>query len=158
MELVARFWATVTYVMSLLTFSSVGPGDISQRPLQNFPGFPAVESGPKYPDFGPPGGDPRVDFVCEYPEMKGWQSCSTPENRECWLRHPDGREYNITTNYENEAPKGIDRYYSLDVANMDINLDGLNTHASLFNKTYPGPWIQACWGDVRDTPTARSVD
>lgn len=80
--------------------------------------------------------------------MPGWYECSTPENRECWLRHPDGREYNIHTDYENDAPIGVDRNYTLVVNDGWVNADGLNfTVAKLFNNTFPGPWIQACWGD-----------
>ena len=81
--------------------------------------------------------------------MPGWYECSTPENRGCWLRHPDGREYNILTDYENDAPIGVDRNYTLVVNDGWVNADGLNfTAAKLFNNTFPGPWIQACWGDV----------
>ena len=82
--------------------------------------------------------------------MRGWYNCSTPEDGECWLRHPDGREYNIHTDYENDAPIGIDRYYTLEVSNASINADGIAfEEAKVFDNSYPGPWIQACWGDVR---------
>ncbi|KXJ91823.1 multicopper oxidase-domain-containing protein [Microdochium bolleyi] len=104
MELVARFWATVT-----------------------------------------PPGDQK--FKCHYPKMEGWTDCSTPENRSCWLRHSNGSEFNIWTDYERYAPIGVDRNYTLDIARGTINTDGMETHASLFNDTYPGPWIEACWGD-----------
>lgn len=30
-----------------------------------------------------------------------------------------------------------------------INADGYNkTEGKVFNNTYPGPWIEACWGDI----------
>ncbi|KAG6356518.1 hypothetical protein INS49_015906 [Diaporthe citri] len=81
--------------------------------------------------------------------MRGWRPCSTPSNRECWLRHPDGREFNIMTDYEHEAPIGVHRNYTLLVNDGWINADGRNfTEAKIFNNTYPGPWIQACWGDT----------
>ncbi|KAH7026696.1 multicopper oxidase-domain-containing protein, partial [Microdochium trichocladiopsis] len=101
-----------------------------------------------HPKFRPPGGHPGAKFTCDYRNMKDWYPCSTPMNRGCWLRHPNGSEFNIHTDYENQAPIGIDRYYTLDVHDSWLNPDGLNsTQSKLFNNTYPGPWIQACWGD-----------
>lgn len=39
--------------------------------------------------------------------------------------------------------------YYLEVEDKPLNADGINNpHAKLFNGTYPGPWIQACWGDL----------
>ena len=102
------------------------------------------------PIFYPPGGKPDSNFQCNYSRMgEGWRFCSIPENRECWLRHTDGREFNIHTDYEKYAPVGIDRYYTLVVNDSWFAADGLNSSAAkLFNDTYPGPWIEACWGDV----------
>lgn len=78
-----------------------------------------------------------------------WSECLTPENWGCWLRHNDGREFNISTDYEKVAPIGVDRFYLLTVDDGWVNTDGMNsTAAKLSNNTYPGPWIQACWGDV----------
>src|ERR1700733_2349497 len=83
----------------------------------------------------------------------GWSNCSTPFNRGCLLRNDEtGEEFNIGTDYEdtNQTPIGIHRTYYLNVTDGWYNADGLNfTQAKLFNGTYPGPWIQACWGDVR---------
>jgi FtsP/CotA-like multicopper oxidase with cupredoxin domain len=32
---------------------------------------------------------------------------------------------------------------------MQLNADGVvNPNGKVFNQTYPGPWIQACWGDL----------
>jgi len=32
---------------------------------------------------------------------------------------------------------------------LNISADGVvNPYGKVFNKTYPGPWIQACWGDM----------
>ena len=81
--------------------------------------------------------------------MPDWYQCSDPENRECWLRHSKGSEYNIHTNYEIYAPKGILREYNFVLNDGWINADGRNfTYAKLFNDSFPGPWVQACWGDV----------
>jgi Multicopper oxidase len=102
------------------------------------------------PIFLPPNGPERGSkFKCEYPEMKGWTECSSPGNRSCWLRGPSGEEFNIFTNYEIEAPIGRVRKYKLDVASMSLSPDGfINTEGKVFNQSYPGPWIQACWGDT----------
>jgi hypothetical protein len=100
--------------------------------------------------FRPPAADPSDhDFVCDYRAMEGWFPCSIPENRECWLRNKDGHEFNIHTNYEKLAPVGITRNYTLNITEGSINADGQPfTDAKLFNKQYPGPWLEACWGDV----------
>ncbi|KAI8297329.1 hypothetical protein K4K59_003506 [Colletotrichum sp. SAR11_240] len=38
--------------------------------------------------------------------------------------------------------------YYLEVDEMSIDGDGvINPEGKVFNQTYPGPWIQACWGD-----------
>ncbi|KAI9770556.1 MAG: hypothetical protein M1840_003146 [Geoglossum simile] len=109
--------------------------------------------GPRGPIFKPPGGrlrGPGSSFTCNYSAMVGFSSCSTPTNRACWLRNQAGFEYNINTDYEDtsKTPIGIHRTYYLNLADGWINADGMNfTEAKIFNKTYPGPYIQACWGD-----------
>lgn len=104
------------------------------------------------PIFRPPGRrveGPGSDFTCNYTSMKGWRSCSTPTNRSCWLTNDKGGFFDINTDYERLAPTGILRKYTLVIANGSYNADGLDfPEAKLFNDTYPGPWIQACWGDV----------
>ncbi|KAF9869862.1 hypothetical protein CkaCkLH20_12661 [Colletotrichum karsti] len=104
---------------------------------------------PGYPDFSPTGSN--IDhFRCQYPSLKGWQYCGGSEDQSCWLRNPDtGEKFTIDTNYETQMPVGIDRYITLDVSDGWINADGLNfTEAKLFNNTFPGPLIEACWGDT----------
>lgn len=101
------------------------------------------------PVFTPPGSN--IDkFVCDYSQMKGFKPCGTAEDRSCWLRNSDtGEEYNITTDYEDKMPQGITRVYYLNVTDSYINANGLNfTEAKLFNNTWPGPLIEACWGDT----------
>ncbi|KXH25563.1 Lcc2 [Colletotrichum nymphaeae SA-01] len=101
------------------------------------------------PIFTPPGSN--IDkFVCDYSQMKGFKPCGTAEDRSCWLRNSDtGEEYNITTDYEDKMPQGITRVYYLNVTDGYINANGLNfTEAKLFNNTWPGPLIEACWGDT----------
>jgi hypothetical protein len=159
MHFVEGFWASVTYMVRILTFSPLeGHGSDLQVPIVGMPEVPAVL--PKGPRFKPPGGRPAgpgSEFICEYPKMVGFKSCSTPDDRSCWLKNDQtGQRYDINTNYElpddDHTPIGIHRTYYLNVTDNWLNTDGMNfTEAKLFNSTYPGPWIQACWGDVRTT-------
>lgn len=156
MHLVDSFWTSITYVVSFLTLSPVqGPSGEEQALLLTSSDALHHEN-LQGPIFKPPGGrltGPGSDFTCDYTRMSGWSNCSTPFNRGCWLRNDEtGEEFNISTNYEdtNQTPIGIHRTYYLDITDGWYNADGLNfTQAKLFNGTYPGPWIQACWGDVR---------
>jgi hypothetical protein len=152
MQLFARFWTAVTYVANWLTLSSFDAPGPGQYPILGIPDLGLNVARPHYPIFKPPGGRPQgpgSNFTCDYSNMPGWYECSTPENRECWLRNPDGREYNIHTDYESDGPIGVDRNYTLVVSDDRINADGQYfEYAKLFNNTFPGPWIQACWGDV----------
>ena len=150
MQLIERFVTAITYVVSILTFSSVNsPGLQHQNPL--VPSHGGRYNAPRGPIFRPPGGYRDSDFQCDYSNMPGFTSCSTAENRSCWLRNSKtGSEYNINTNYEdtNLTPVGVHRTYYLNITDTAVNADGLNfPYGKLFNSTYPGPWIQACWGD-----------
>lgn len=82
--------------------------------------------------------------------MPEWEFCSTPTDRRCWLRRKsDGKQYDINTNYEEDMPIGITRDFNITLQNGSHNADGMNFDAAkLFNNDYPGPWIQACWGDT----------
>jgi hypothetical protein len=156
MHLIDSLWTSIIYVVSFLTLSPVkGPGGEEQAPLLTSPD--ALHQGNRGgPIFKPPGGrltGPGSNFTCDYSKMVGWSKCTTPYNRGCWLRNKKtGIEYNISTDYEdtNQTPIGITRSYVLDITDHWINADGLNfTEGKIFNGMYPGPWIQACWGDVR---------
>lgn len=150
MTLIGRFWHALA---TWLTMSPLGSPP-AQHPL----GVPIthspdvdVEALPGAPGrFHPPAGNPKnPGFTCDYSAMKGWYPCSTPEDRGCWLRHRDGREFNLHTNYENFAPVGITRHYTLNITDTSFNADGQPfDEAKLFNNQYPGPWLEACWGDV----------
>lgn len=157
MHLIDSFWTSLTFVVGFFTFSPVQwPGSEEQAPL--FTSSDAFRQGTlSGPVFKPPSGrlsGPGSDFVCDYSRMEGWSECSTPDNRGCWLRNNQtGAEYNISTDYENPnlTPNGTTRHYVLNIGDDWINADGLNfTQGKVFNGTYPGPWIQACWGDVCD--------
>ncbi|EGD93868.1 multicopper oxidase [Trichophyton tonsurans CBS 112818] len=107
------------------------------------------------PSFSPP---PNVDsnsrvIECKYPSMKGWAADNSSKTG--WLKWvgngptPSPGAFNTTTDYENIFPEGVTRKYNLVVDEGTVNLDGVTAnHAMLFNGQYPGPWIQACWGDI----------
>ncbi|KAF2729978.1 hypothetical protein EJ04DRAFT_501328 [Polyplosphaeria fusca] len=145
-----RLTVTITYVLSY--FSTTPFNGNGQTPLLPIPAPSSLQEVAGYPIFHPPGHRPvDTEFKCEYPSLVGWSSCSTPENRRCWLKNDKtGEEYNITTNYEdiNQTPFGTHRNYTIDITDESINADGMMfDQAKLFNKRYPGPWIEACWGD-----------
>lgn len=148
MTLVSRVWHAVVDLTVWLTATNY-----SFSPAQRILGTPVSHvphASYDHPHFRPPAGDPEDHtFVCDYPQMEGWSDCSTPDNRGCWLRHENGTEYNISTNYEVKFPTGITRSYTLNVTDMTIHADGIPfKEGKVFNATYPGPWIEACWGDV----------
>ncbi|KAI4091883.1 MAG: hypothetical protein LQ344_003840 [Seirophora lacunosa] len=66
---------------------------------------------------------------------------------------PGGQQFDISTDYETKVPTGITRkvrffLYTLVADEMNITADGvLMPYGKVFNQQYPGPWIQACWGD-----------
>lgn len=98
---------------------------------------------PKNPQDGVGGG-----LNCHY-EMEGWEPCYSPRNRSCWLQKGD-KFIDINTDYEDpaEVPVGRVRRYHLEVSEQPISPDGTTMeHGKVFNRRYPGPWIEACWGD-----------
>lgn len=155
MHLPDGFWTSITYVVSFFSpHPFYGSSSQEQAPfLGPLDGSHQVKL--QGPIFKPPGGSltgPDSNFTCDYSNMVGWTNCSTSEDRKCWLRNDETQEeFNITTDYETLVPIGIERYYELNVTDgLSVNADGLGFDAAkLFDGQYPGPWIQACWGDVR---------
>ena len=143
MKLVERWLAGIFHTLNLLTFSPSGGEHVIQQPL----GYQSLADYGSGPIFHPP--NSGAGFQCNYSVgQPRWKECSTPQNRGCWLRGPKGDEFNITTDYENFAPVGIVRTYELEVSEEELDPDGFRfIHGKVFNKQYPGPWIQACWGD-----------
>lgn len=185
MQLVERFWATVTIVVNWLTLASFDGPSVPQVAInvdtdinytaesihvQNLYNIdPALEyeissngKGPKFrPPTGRPIGLPGSDLKCEYPSLgRDWIPCSNSSDRGCWLQNTKtGEEYNINTDYEKITPPGVVRNYRLVLSNKTINSDGIPfpygkvfshnfPEGEDFDGTFPGPWIQACWGDV----------
>ena len=102
--------------------------------------------------------------------MVGFKECSNSTNRGCWLTN-GVFHWDINTNYDEadegtgiiRAPTGITRYYELTVRNDTIMADGLNfTDGKMFDDgtgpQYPGPWIQACWGDFINVKINNAMD
>lgn len=157
MRLLDNIRSSFTFVVSVLMFGNVEElGIEDQVPLLPSSSNSINHGSTPGPIFKPPTGrltGPGSDFRCNYTDMKGWEPCTTADDRGCWLRNPStGQEWNIYTNYENVTSdyiRGINRTYVLNITDHAINADGLNfTEAKVFNEMYPGPWIQGCWGDV----------
>ncbi|KAK1756383.1 multicopper oxidase-domain-containing protein [Echria macrotheca] len=93
--------------------------------------------------------DPRS---CRYPalEAQGYRLCND-KSKSCWLKKPYGYgpEYTVKTDYENLAPTGVVREYWVTVdPTPNLSPDGQKKiNGVAFNGTYPGPTIEACWGD-----------
>uniref|UniRef100_A0A0C4DHY1 Lcc2 n=1 Tax=Fusarium oxysporum (strain Fo5176) TaxID=660025 RepID=A0A0C4DHY1_FUSOF len=148
-------WITDACKAVVLSFVAVFhyPSVSDEGPHQDVMTFTHGHSTPKidYPYFDSPSGpdqDGKV-FTCNYTDLKGWKPCTTADDRSCWLKGPYGQNFTINTDYENFWPIGITREYHLNVTDQSINGDGVdNPFGKVFNGKYPGPWIQACWGDL----------
>jgi len=160
MELWGRFWVLATRLLGFTTLSSFDGSYHSQTPIGL--AEPAEHLEPLLlppltadPDlvFRPPGRRHDrgygSDFKCDYRAMTGWEPCSTPQDRSCWLvNKKTGERFDINTDYETKSPTGVTREYWLDLTKSDITADGYTFKgATVFNGSFPGPWIQACWGD-----------
>lgn len=92
--------------------------------------------------------DGRQAITCSYPKLRNHVPCSTPRDRGCWLKGP-GMNYNIDTDYEKFYPEGTTRKYYLEITEQTIAPDGaVMKGGQVFNNSYPGPWLEGCWGDV----------
>lgn len=142
----------MVYMFDFLTGSPRSLYSSKYAPGLQIPVQPVKPQATKYPIFDPPDDLEDLPFRCEYPdypEEDGWVSCNTATNRQCWLKNTKtGQQFDITTNYEKNGPKGIVRNYYLELANFTRNPDGFgDIYVQLFNNSFPGPRLQACWGD-----------
>jgi hypothetical protein len=142
-------WACLLQFFNFVTFSTFDTHGTGQAPL--LPDLPQSKHH-NHPIFEPPNAPEHRRFICRYPELTEYEFCSEHDDRGCWLRPKKKRsglmEYNIHTDYEKHYPKGITRRYQLNASNMTLYPDGCkNSQCKVFNKQYPGPWIEACWGD-----------
>ena len=153
MRFIEKFWTTIAYVLNWLTLTPDNGSGVPQHPifgessLNTDDGIhnAALASGPV---FTPPSAPPGSGFTCDYSSMVGWKACTSSSNRGCWLQNADGRTYDINTDYEVNGPVGITRNYTLVLTDAAINADGMIfLEAKIFNNSFPGPWLQLCWGD-----------
>ncbi|KAI9699786.1 MAG: hypothetical protein M1836_002821 [Candelina mexicana] len=147
MKLFRDCWIAILRVYDVITFSS----NADRFGLQLQPEAVSVYDAGKLPIFYPPTRpeDKDSSIQCDYSAMGAkWAPCSRSDKRECWLKGPDGDEYNISTEYEKAWPVGKLRRYYLVAETQSLDADGVvNKWGKVFNGSYPGPWIQACWGD-----------
>ena len=154
MFLIEHLWRAVTTVCAIVSLSPVQDGIDTQIPMSiSSQVLPTVTNSQKDDNpliFPPPGASGNGTFKCNYSAMVDWERCSTHTNRGCWLKHKkNGKKYDIHTNYEEDAPRGTLRQYKIDLSSRTYDADGMPFSAGkLFNKTYPGPWLEACWGDT----------
>lgn len=172
MRFLDSWWTALVHLCDIATLSTWGDRHAHQAAIQVNPAAGSVANRPVFRphisplnkiDLGeeatappivlppyPPNDKPENTIKCEYPAMdKEWKACNNDKNRRCWLKGPNGEEFNITTDYETRTPIGITRKYVLDVAQKALAPDGVPmAHGKVFNESYPGPWIQACWGDT----------
>ncbi|RDH35383.1 hypothetical protein BDQ94DRAFT_186230 [Aspergillus welwitschiae] len=98
---------------------------------------------------------PSDNFECEYPGLDRHFDPPSRDDRTIWLKkkpHRRGKDITIHTNYEDYAPRGIDRHVRVSVTNDTSKpkyLDGRDyRQGKYFDFQYPGPLIEACWGDT----------
>lgn len=141
-----RLWSLVTGLLNSLPLFSF-EDYAYQQPIGSIINHDVLEAAREPPLFTPPGSN-LPNFACKYPQMKGWRDCHT-KDQTCWLEEISGPgRFDVTTDYENDGPIGIDRYYTLVVTDGWVNADGVNfTEAKLINGSFPGPLLEACWGD-----------
>jgi hypothetical protein len=153
----------VTYALELTTLSPFGQNGTPQQPLFGNHDVQVSRPSHHHRKFKPPGGrlrGPGSEFICDYSNMgTDWSSCSTPNDRGCWLENrKSGERFDIHTDYENLSPNGTLRQYTLVIEDGSYNADGLNfDEAKLANGSYPGPWLQACWGDTVEVTVINSM-
>lgn len=105
------------------------------------------ESQPAGPTFRP--SNSPTGITCSYPDLQDYVACNSEEDRSCWLKSKfDRPSWDINTDYEAAWPRGITREYYLEISEQALSPDGyVKSLGLLVNGTYPGPVIEACWGD-----------
>ncbi|QGA18836.1 hypothetical protein EYB26_006521 [Talaromyces marneffei] len=74
----------------------------------------------------------------------GPKGCThSPEDRACWKG-----EFSINTDYKYEVPNGKLVEYDFTISEHTIAPDGYLTNVTIINGKFPGPTIEANWGDT----------
>ncbi|KAI9658733.1 MAG: hypothetical protein M1821_002293 [Bathelium mastoideum] len=173
MRFLESWWASLAYILDCTSISPFNDQRTHQTSLVKHYPVQNVGNGPVFYPHGPPSDneilmdsyreDPIIKppyppgdkpalgaaIQCNYSVMGSqWRACNEPRSRGCWLRNDNGDEFNIKTNYESNTPIGVLRKYELNITTKALAPDGVPMeHGKVFNDQYPGPWIQACWGD-----------
>ncbi|PLB47569.1 hypothetical protein P170DRAFT_476255 [Aspergillus steynii IBT 23096] len=138
------------YFTAVINFFGFPPSLAPQQEVLNHDA-PMVHKPAEPLSFIPPGAAESETGIikCEYPDMMKDYDIADKSGE--WLisknptKNPD---FNIYTNYETMWPKGTVRKYTVTIEEKAMTLDGVNfPHAKVINGSWPGPWIQACWGD-----------
>ncbi|KAK3339863.1 multicopper oxidase-domain-containing protein [Lasiosphaeria hispida] len=170
MKLLDQLWALLTYLITIS--SNLLPErdfELSDQVALGIPTHIHIDP-PRGPVFKPPGGHPGDDtFQCDYSAMVGFKDCSA-KNTSCWLTNGDitfdiGTDYEgLNSNGDINMPVGIKRSYTIIAQDGSYFADGLEfSEAKLFRDItkpaaqYPGPWIQACWGDLIEITVLNSL-
>lgn len=143
------FLKTCLDFLSHAAFTSFSPFDALFSPQQPLfvPTPPATYSAADFAGAYSPRIDPVRD--CVYPALRynGYKPCNNV-SRTCWQRRVKFKDYDINDDYEVTTPFGITREYWLTVDQADLRPDGQpKINRVALNGTYPGPIIEACWGD-----------
>ncbi|KAF8542012.1 multicopper oxidase-domain-containing protein [Trichophaea hybrida] len=132
------FQTLTTWVCTTVDLGSFCTG--FQQPILH-PSFPAI-------DFRPPTHAPALPLPPNQHEF----FCNTPTDRRCWLEGPAGWDYfGIETDYEQRWPRGVLREVSSRLSIFFIakaSSDGVERIGQVVNGTYPGPLLEANWGDT----------
>ncbi|KAL9045098.1 MAG: hypothetical protein Q9214_001818, partial [Letrouitia sp. 1 TL-2023] len=166
MKFIERFCETIVRALGLSSFTKWGKYSGNQQPLGGkmqvdgilTPQYPSGDSEePQLPQ-GPKFKLPNSGITCDYSAMKGYKFVGGSQKGPVgsWLEPPNKKlpAFNIYTDYEAIAPEGVTRHITIDLINgtstrHETNADGkIQFDSKLFNSSYPGPWIQACWGDT----------
>lgn len=117
MKLFKDCWVALLDLFNALTLAPTdGSLQHSLQEFRNRPGHgprPTLAPAPavnRNPVFTPPSHaeSPASDIKCDYSAMgPGWGPCSKPTDRLCWLEGPNGQRFDVSTDYETKAPKGV---------------------------------------------------
>ncbi|PWY75666.1 hypothetical protein BO83DRAFT_463295 [Aspergillus eucalypticola CBS 122712] len=134
-----------------------------------YPSSPTAAAGQADPtdvlEFQPLGAS--KNFKCQYPGLKDKYLATPNGNQSLWLQPSQQTSqdevYDIDTDYEIKAPTGITRDIYVDVSKLDSNdalaPDGVSfPEGKYINGSYPGPRIEACWGDTVRVHVTNKVD
>ncbi|KAI1269783.1 multicopper oxidase [Xylariaceae sp. FL1019] len=142
------FKDTFIFILEVVHLDGFAPSATHQLPL-NPPDHHVLPTENLLQPFAP-------SIVCEYPDLEsqGWVLCNSETSRGCWITNPNDpqpalTQFDVKTNYEIKTPKGIQREYWIDITpNPEESPDGFpKVEGKYINGTYPGPLLEACWGD-----------